>query len=63
MFSCSLPFPSMAITTNPSPEPAGSFDHKLGLSVPGEYLVFGDVVGSVVELRWGKHRKATGMPK
>jgi hypothetical protein len=34
VFSCSLRFPSMAITTNPSPEPAGSFDHKLDMSVP-----------------------------
>lgn len=34
VFSCSLPFSSMAITTNPSPEPAGSFYHKLDLSDP-----------------------------
>ncbi len=40
VFSGSLPFPSMAITTNPSPEPAGSFDHKLDLSVPGSITVF-----------------------
>jgi hypothetical protein len=53
VFSWSLPFPSMAITTNPSPEPAGSFDHKLDLSVSGRSVILCDGVGSVVELRWG----------
>lgn len=54
VFSWSMPFPSMAITTNPSPEPAGSFDHKLDLSVPGRNVILYTGVESViVELRWG----------
>lgn len=62
VFSCSLPFPSMAITTNPSPEPAGSFDHKLDSSVPGRNVILYAGVESVLSsLGGGNCPKATGI--
>lgn len=44
----------MAITTNPSPEPAGSFDHKLDLSVPGSITVVATLWPVVLSSGGGK---------